>query len=459
MVVSTHNVLIHTANHIKHVLQEWHALEESDLLKRKLHKHVNILENILDKYDFINEHFYPDMVIEHRESEATFKCTEDKLLNIKNQMNTIIHHYHTFESFNCCLIWLAICLTQNTSHINELHSMSFAELSSVSKDMDETMGKMYGKARSFENEIARKCWILCGAQNVESVPKARFFQALAHLVNYHYRNDFLEHKNDVINAITMFIDRLDGCFGDPPDNEISRLEVMHLMNDVTNSLSLIELLCLDDVIKPKCNDTSTVRDKCDTTSESSITLSNILSNQSVQAVASELQKFSHGIQQFVNFNADKHDAPAAVEVKHCAPRPRLKTTEYKLNKPVTVLSNDPIHIPVLVNKKHYGEKWPSKLVCKTQMPFDTSKIRISFAATDQGWGGTGHCSVRYQLDDGGPQLMYFVQNGKYLNNLYVYDILKNIDRGTRLSIYLCCAPWPGWEAHISNVTINMTETH
>jgi hypothetical protein len=380
-------------------LQEWHALQENDQVKIQLQNHINILEKILQKYIFIHEHFYPDMVIEHKESEATFKCIEEKLLNIKNQMNTIIENQNTINKLNIFVMCLAICMTTRTSHLNELHHMSFTEITSLSQDMDEIMEKLYGKARSFENDIARKCWILCGAQNEESIPKARFFQAFAHLVSYNYKYDFLQNKNNFINAITMFIDRIDGCFGDPPDNEISRLEVMHLMNDLPNSLSLIELLSLDNVINQNDNSTSIHND--------------------------------------INL-------------------PNLNITDYIINKLITVTYKDPIKIPVLSNK-HYGEKWPSKSVCKIELPFNTSKIRIKFTALDQGWGGTGHCSVRYQLNDNEPQLMYFIQSGKYINDEYVYDILKRTEKQTQLTLYLCCAPWAGWEAHISNIRINFIE--
>ena len=122
---------------------------------------------------------------------------------------------------------------------------------------------------------------------------------------------------------------------------------------------------------------------------------------------------------------------------------------------VTVYNNDPVIIPASSltesGEIRYGSDWPSKVVLTYIVQSKLSKIRIKYIADDQGFGGTGHANVRYQINTDEPVVMAFLKHNEYENNIYTYDINTSLIPGDKITLYLICPPWNAWRATIHDI--------
>ena len=121
----------------------------------------------------------------------------------------------------------------------------------------------------------------------------------------------------------------------------------------------------------------------------------------------------------------------------------------------------------LPNGKGYGYDFPAGKVCDYIIPLkeneDNTKLKennlnyeiesITFkcSAYDQRWGGTNHSQVRYQINDGNCIQAFLINySSQNEENEYSFTI-HNISNEDKISIWLLCPPWSGWEAHIEHI--------
>jgi len=126
------------------------------------------------------------------------------------------------------------------------------------------------------------------------------------------------------------------------------------------------------------------------------------------------------------------------------------------------------HKERLPNGKGYGNDFPAKLVCEYIIPLKTDEnneklkehydeyeidsITFECKAFDQGWGGTNHSHVRYQINDNNCITAFFINNNQETNEKNKYSFtINNIQYEDKISIWLLCPTWAGWEAHIQNI--------
>ncbi len=117
--------------------------------------------------------------------------------------------------------------------------------------------------------------------------------------------------------------------------------------------------------------------------------------------------------------------------------------------------NHPIEIP---KSNGYGSNWPSTKLCEFVIP-DTDNdnlefeyLDIQFTATDQGWGDTGHDSIRYQINNGEVQNGFFIHRIKCPNNNYKLTLnWEKVSSYDRITLWLVCAPFGGWEAKVESI--------
>jgi hypothetical protein len=101
----------------------------------------------------------------------------------------------------------------------------------------------------------------------------------------------------------------------------------------------------------------------------------------------------------------------------------------------------------------YGGDFKSKLALEFKVPnlnvcnktFDG--IKIHCVCTDQEWGGTGQCNVRYFVNDKWFNPGFYINREKTLDKNYSFIIKKeDIKAGDTVTIWLCCPGWNGWKA-------------
>lgn len=121
----------------------------------------------------------------------------------------------------------------------------------------------------------------------------------------------------------------------------------------------------------------------------------------------------------------------------------------KINNFVFVSSRDNSG---LLNCEGYGSNWPYKIAFEFDVPEITNVksfggIRITCECTDQGWGGTGHDNVRYQVGSNKIIPAFFIDRDKNPSSIYTHLIKpEEIESNAHIIVWLCSAPWDGWSA-------------
>jgi len=123
--------------------------------------------------------------------------------------------------------------------------------------------------------------------------------------------------------------------------------------------------------------------------------------------------------------------------------------------PVKINHTHTVDAPV---SKGYGEGWPNKMVCEFIVPVITHNnqeffgVEIESNLSDQGWGGTGHDQIRYQVNDGLPIPGASVARDKFPEGIYKFTIPPDqVKLGDTVKIWLFCPPWNGWSMTMSDI--------
>ena len=106
-------------------------------------------------------------------------------------------------------------------------------------------------------------------------------------------------------------------------------------------------------------------------------------------------------------------------------------------------------------RKEYNEKLNDETSILTNITFQ-------MVVKDQGWGGTGHAHVRYQINNNKCVKAFTVSRdekenpkNKYRFVINGYELNKNLDnkkeKETEISIWLYCPPWSGWKAEARSI--------
>ena len=143
-----------------------------------------------------------------------------------------------------------------------------------------------------------------------------------------------------------------------------------------------------------------------------------------------------------------------------------------LEEPIVNSSTPQIEPPKCVND--YGHDFKAKKISKIvlkkpseyneKLNDETSiltNITFQMVVKDQGWGGTGHAHVRYQINNSKCVKSFTVSRdekenpkNKYRFVINGYELNKNLDnkKENEISIWLYCPPWTGWEAEARSIT-------
>jgi|TARA_B110000967_G_C18850825_1_gene544509 hypothetical protein len=114
----------------------------------------------------------------------------------------------------------------------------------------------------------------------------------------------------------------------------------------------------------------------------------------------------------------------------------------------------------LDNCNGYGSDFPFSRICEFILPdldtsndYDSSYLNLDIKACDQGWGGTGHVQVRYQINDGECLHGFNVNRDNNITGEYNISIPldQTLHSSDKIILYLLCPTWGGWCANVSSV--------
>jgi len=134
----------------------------------------------------------------------------------------------------------------------------------------------------------------------------------------------------------------------------------------------------------------------------------------------------------------------------------------KFSPPTTrTFFSDPVLIPYC---EGYGCNWPSKVAATFVVPSNTTEesdtflvgIEVRCVASDQGFGGTGHAQVRFQVNEDMAVPAFSVWRDKVLDGRYSFVIGPDkVKVGDTVTLWACCPPWNAWRLQVSDIDVEV----
>lgn len=469
MAISVEYVLTTTIDFIRSVVEEYKAYKQIDELKDKLDLYISVLEDINSKFTIINEHFYPDLISEHKTAKTKLEIINNELVSVTNDTLYILNWMKIMDKNKFKQAYVLLCpyFIDSPTKMKDAYTNLFEQVKKLLDQVNRLIDELYGTTLQFKNDILRKCWILCGKEHILStaIPKIRFTESVIELVKKTYTTDFNNNKTYILNAIIMFVDRIDGCMGTKPDEFITKFEINEY-SEKLHSNNLNDILSIDDkikneIFKDEIREEETIKHKKgikrivssikNTVKETPSVL--FLGCMSPKAIVSNTDDFDN-----ISEKCESSNDPTLNDSTSNT-NANANANTILFDAIVHVDSYDDVIIPQCSLTENgdikYGSDWPSKVVLTYKVDKKLSKIRVKYTAHDQGWGGTGHASVRYQINTNEPVPMNFLQFNKYEDNKYLYDIVESFNIDDVLTIYLVCPSWNGWSATIKDVNLQL----
>ena len=106
----------------------------------------------------------------------------------------------------------------------------------------------------------------------------------------------------------------------------------------------------------------------------------------------------------------------------------------------------------------YGSGFANKKAFTFKIPASNGKqiasVMIEGEACDQGWGGTGHALVRYQINDGNTEPGFAIWRDRVPDNKYKM-LIRDVKEGDELSVWLYCPQWSGWQCKLYSAKVSV----
>lgn len=253
-----------------------------------------------------------------------------------------------------------------------------------------------GSAMEIHHPVLRKAWIGCRGQNElnSSELSATAFSESLYVLLKKEEGGVIVREQYCKDMIANFVRFLDGIAGTNPDQRISLAEIKQFPVTTENSTNVKALLGLKQQPEEE-------------------------SRMSVDLLA----------------------GGAAIRVVH----------------------SSPVEIPLC---EGYGSNWPSKVVgtfvvpdwIGPEMVGEKAKflvgVEVRCFAADQGFGGTGHAQVRFQVQDDMAVPAFSVWRDKVLDGNYSFVIGPDkVKVGDTVKIWACCPPWNAWALSVSGLEV------
>jgi len=364
--------------------------------------------------------------------------------------------------------------------------------STMNKQLDESFHKImvklmvvielekdiFGTAINITHPVLRRAWMSLGPadKSENEIEQHKMEEALLAMLKDE-NGGVVVNENKCRELISDFLEGLEKKAGNKPNGRISIEELNECTFIVTNSedntsKSVLKMLGLE--TQPGCDlddDDQNFLEK-----ESNDNYSNISPDQILLLLAKHVSNHLKTNKSEELVNPVKEPVNPVKEPVNPIKEP-VNPVKEPVN-PVVLVSpgkkqNNIINIPcsfvnqVYVNTSDnsgllecegYGSNWPYKIAFDFIIPELDQKtfehIEIKMSCTDQGWGGTGHCNLRYQIGINKILPAFFIDREKNSLSSYTYLIKQDeIIPGSKVTFWLCSAPWSGWSATLKSVSI------
>lgn len=274
-----------------------------------------------------------------------------------------------------------------------------------------------GSGVRINNNLLRAAWVLSGSNQVNdsSISKNIIAENLYVLLKKEIGGD-IKKPGVWKKAISKLVDAIDGCAAGLPDDmiSISELNEFYISPEITTIRQLIKkYIEAGESVSFDCSLESTLNSPL----ESSISQNETVIDEIVENIEVDFQS---------------------------------KSITYK----------SPVQIPQCVG---YGSNWPSVKILEFTIPtspkqgVDFDFIEIECEAFDQGWGGSGHNNIRYQINEEKVEVGCFIDRNKNPQNKYKISLnYEKVKTGDIIKLWFSCAPWSGWSGRVESVKVSAT---
>jgi hypothetical protein len=426
---------------------------------------------------------------EFRASLQECKLWHDKILTQNEEIYMKRLNNCTYSCININLCSVELLTTIPTEVLKKLED-TFQIINEKIQDVIKLEQTIFGTALSIKHPLLQKVWMNCGLNqlNDTEIP-ANLMVELLYNMWLQEEGGILHNKERCIQMLTDFVNIIDNLSGTKANGKISVQELNQVPITDKNKKSIKGLLGIPHQPIYKNQNELDNNDISKDFSEKNLSNEIHVRFKESSLFLQDKEKYSELIIKFVDDlnkikNNDKKEISQINVDENNINNNSIDTIldsklDIKLDtKLETIIQEDiPLNISLAstININHtyavnipecdgYGANWPSILVSEFIIPeFNIinenvfSGIQLLINATDQGWGGTGHDNVRYQINDDKIVVGFFIDRIKNKNNLYTLNISPSqIKSNDKIKIWLSCAPWGGWKATMTSIKGKLT---
>jgi len=501
------NVLSSVKDTISLVINELNTLNKiKELGIKKLPLYIETINTLQCSIINLERVFEKDIPVQHKlkrlvilalkldldefnESLNECKTWHDKIVtqNEEKYMKRVNNCTYSCININLCSIELLINLP--SIMLKKLED-TFQIINEKIQDVIKLEKTIFGTALSIKHPLLQKVWMNCGLNQLNDTEISTNL-IIETLYNMWLEEEggILHNKERCVQMLTDFVNVIDNSSGTKANGMISVRELNEVPITDTNIKTIKGLLGIPHQPYFK-NQNKT--DKIDNLKE-------ILSNEihvrfkENSLFLQDKEKYSELIIHFVN---DLNKISKIDKIEKQLDKDITKDVDKDINKDITkdrdniipknlnkdvnnnahkdikiqedillninfsssinITNTYPINIPQCDG---YGCNWPSILATEFIIPEINiinenvfSGIELVINANDQGWGGTGHNNVRYQINNNKPVVGFFIDRDKNKNNVYTIIIPPSqIKSNDTIKLWLSCAPWGAWKASMTNI--------
>jgi hypothetical protein len=297
------------------------------------------------------------------------------------------------------------------SKILEKLEKTFVEIKPLIEDQIFLENKILGTAIRIKHPILQKAWIMIGENqlNDTDVPVNIIIENL-YAMYLKETNNYIPDKDWVIKQITNFVNNIDGIASSEKDGKISITEMNQYPLTEENSLSVKKLINITDT-----NNINPVNENNQ--------LSEILESVEVS----------------------KEPVNIIIPIDFTGP--------VKIN----YLGKRTIREPYC---QGYGADFNNIDACKFFVksdiyPSENYKlfgIDVECNSSDQGFGGTNQCHMRYQINDEVLVKCFQIDRNIFPNNIYKFSIPpEKISTNDVIKLWIFSPAWNGWSMSLNSV--------
>ena len=398
---------------IKTFLAEYEMMNEVQrVCTEKVPTYAESLHNICESVEKLQS-VKSRGLLEHRSiSFSILNILALELSNLNSAMKKVEKWNNAKMKKGCCKL-IKKFIEDSPSKINKLLVENLEKIMPNLYLVEELESSIFGSAIKIENEILRDAWMLMGANqlNDSSINK-----------NILIENLFLLLKKEICtikqadfwkNKIEIFVELLDGNISSS-DGQISIAELNEIPEKYKKTEKLSDIL-LD--VEP-------------------------IYEMPKMRISSDIEPEQMKVRQ-VN------------EIKLIEKKEKQLMLLLINYKPTTIDSHWKNGVPKC---EGYGsaKDWRGEIVGHFIIPESGNKqllnIEMKIQAIDQGWGGSGHCQIRYQINEQMPIIGFTINRKTNEKGEYNFIITGNkVKSGNVIKIWAFCPPWKGWEMHVTKI--------